>query len=665
MIMPGRFPHSGSLWTGVGLAIALVLVATFVSASIPVLIFTPLAPFFVAVALSAWAAGTRPALIAMLGSLLPIHYVALGPRPVVVSPPEFAAYVVFILVSALLMLVTGSRDRAVKRAERERARAEVLADATRGLGGVNLDLSATLDAIAQSAAKEVGDLAVLRLLSRDGAWLEVVAWEHPNPSMNQSAAEHARDDRHAADQGVTGDALRAGRAIRLTAPEVAARKRDNPTLWPATLDTPSEVMLAAPLQLEGRGIGTLSVSRPATKQPYTTEDERFLQELADRAALAIERARLFGRVLTNEARLATLVERLPVGIGLTDDTGQLILTNAEMRLYVGDALPSSDPTQRPQWQCIGEDGALLPPDQWPDARALGGATVTGIECQVMGQADHPIWTRVTSAPFEDAEGEVAGVVSVVQNIDVQKRAEDEHVAFLDALAHDIKNPLSAARGQMQLARRRIDPGDPEGQRVARNLEAADRALDQASALLNEVLDVAHFRAGRHLELYYAPVDLVALAASCLEDLQERSPEHQLTLESQTTTLVGMWDGFRLERVLRNLLDNAVKFSPDGGEIRVLLDEHVMQDDTRWAVLRVKDAGVGIPSGDLDRIFERFQRGRNAVSISGNGIGLTGVRQIVQQHGGTIAVESQEGQGATFTVHLPLHLDSGGPNMASG
>ena len=654
MVSPGKSFPSSSLWIGIGLAIVLVLAATVASASIPALVVTPLAPFLVAVALSAWAGGTRPALIALLGSLLPIHFVALTPRSAAASYPEAAAYVVFVLVSVLLMVLTASRDRAVQHARREQARAEVLADATRGLGGVNLDLKATLDAIATSAAREVGDLAVLRLLSHDGVWLEAVAWDHPDPVIKARVLDAVRGDRHAADRGVTGDALRIGRAVRLTEAEVAARKRANPRLWPTTPEETAEVLLAAPLQLEGRGIGTLSVSRPATNHPYTLEDERFLQELADRAALAIERVRLFDRVRTNEARLATFVEQLPVGIGLTDDTGEWLLTNAEMRQYVSTRIPSAVPEQKPQWQCYGEDGTLLPLDQWPDVRALRGETVSGVECQVTREADARIWTRVSSAPFEDAAGRVAGVVCVVQNIDAQKRAEDEHVAFLDALAHDIKNPLGAAKGQMQLARRRLDPGSLEGPRVARNLESAERAIDRANALLGEVLDVAHFRAGRYLELHYAPVDLVALAAACLEELQARSPEHHLALSTCAPALVGTWDGPRLDRVLRNLLENAVNYSPGGGEILLLLEESGTEDGARWAVMRVKDSGVGIPAGDLERIFERFQRGRNVSGIRGNGIGLTGVRQIVQQHGGTIAVESQEGHGATFTVRLPLH-----------
>lgn len=657
MVSPGRFPHTDSPWVRAGLAGVLVLLATMLSVAIPALRVAPLAPYFVVVAISAWIGGTRTALIALVASLVPIHFVEFSYRPMVAPPPEVAADIVFILVSTLLMVITGSRDQAVERAERERARAEVLADATRSLGGVNLDLQSTLDAIVHSAAQEVGDLAVLRLLSRDGKWLEAVAWEQRDAAPDGSAQANAHGDRHAANQGVTGDALRKGHAIRLTAAEVAERKARDPKLWPGANETVAEVLLATPLQVEGRGIGTLSVSRAATKRPYSMEDERFLQELADRAVLAIERARLFDQVRTNEARLATLVEQLPVGIGLTDATGQWILTNAEMRQYASDYLPSISPAKHPQWQCFDADGTQLPPAQWPGARALRGETVSGVECQIARTTDEPIWTRVSSAPFEDADGQVAGVVAVVQNIDAQKRADDEHVAFLDALAHDIKNPLSAAKGQMQLARRRVDPDTPDGQRLARNLDAAERSLDRASALLGEVLDVAHFRAGRHLELHYTSVDLVALAASVLEELQARSPDHHLVLETGTSALVGMWDGPRLDRVLRNLLDNAVKFSPEGGEIHLSLEEGALEDGSRWAIMRVKDSGVGIPPDDLERIFERFQRGRNVGAISGTGIGLTGVRQIVLQHGGTICVESQEGQGATFIVRLPLRHDT--------
>jgi signal transduction histidine kinase len=113
-------------------------------------------------------------------------------------------------------------------------------------------------------------------------------------------------------------------------------------------------------------------------------------------------------------------------------------------------------------------------------------------------------------------------------------------------------------------------------------------------------------------------------------------------------VIGDWDGPRLRRVLDNLLSNAIKYSPAGGEVVVTLAA-----DGDSAVLRVRDQGLGIPAEDLPHIFERFRRARNAAEIVGTGLGLSGARQLVEQHGGTIQVESQEGAGSTFTVRLPL------------
>lgn len=119
------------------------------------------------------------------------------------------------------------------------------------------------------------------------------------------------------------------------------------------------------------------------------------------------------------------------------------------------------------------------------------------------------------------------------------------------------------------------------------------------------------------------------------------------------TLVGVWDPVRLRRVLDNLLSNAVKYSPDGRDVDVWVG--VEQSDAgSEALLRIADQGVDIPAADLPHVFERFRRARNVVGrIGGTGIGLHGVCQIVQDHGGHIDVESEEGCGTTFTVHLRL------------
>jgi signal transduction histidine kinase len=128
----------------------------------------------------------------------------------------------------------------------------------------------------------------------------------------------------------------------------------------------------------------------------------------------------------------------------------------------------------------------------------------------------------------------------------------------------------------------------------------------------------------------------------------------------------------LERVLGNLLSNAIKYSPDGGEIAVTVEvegrkgggtEGGGDGEGEWAVLTVRDEGVGIPAGEVPKLFERFFRASNVAGrIAGTGVGLAGARQIVAQHGGTIAVASEEGRGSAFTVRLPL--TAGDPGSAA-
>jgi signal transduction histidine kinase len=139
----------------------------------------------------------------------------------------------------------------------------------------------------------------------------------------------------------------------------------------------------------------------------------------------------------------------------------------------------------------------------------------------------------------------------------------------------------------------------------------------------------------------------------VESFGATTERHALRLAVDDAPLVGTWDTARLERVVANLLGNAVKYSPDGGPIVVRMAREEDSEGMAWAVLSVRDAGVGIPAADLPHVFDRFRRGGNVAGIAGAGIGLTGVRQIVEQHGGTVAVESEVGRGSTFTVRLPL------------
>jgi PAS domain S-box-containing protein len=270
------------------------------------------------------------------------------------------------------------------------------------------------------------------------------------------------------------------------------------------------------------------------------------------------------------------------------------------------------------------------------------------------------WLSVRNQIEFDRSGPVSrprrGMLAVL-DVTERTRAEAERMAFADAAAHDLRNPLTTLKGQTQLLLRRARHGQlADTTKLESGLESIDAAANRMIVLIDEMMDAAHLRAGRSLDLQLAPIDLVALASAAVEETRRRTARQMLRVETRLPSLPGTWDSARMARVLGNLLDNAVKYSPRGGEIVV----RVAREETAhgsWAVLAISDRGIGIPAADLPHLFTRFGRGGNVAAIGGTGFGLFGVKQIVEQHGGTVTAESVEGQGSTFTVRLPLPTDS--------
>jgi signal transduction histidine kinase len=227
----------------------------------------------------------------------------------------------------------------------------------------------------------------------------------------------------------------------------------------------------------------------------------------------------------------------------------------------------------------------------------------------------------------------------------QMSAKDE---FMATVSHDLKSPLTFIKGMANLKRRRT-AATAETEPLLDALEQIEASASRMAQQLDELVDASRLQAGRPLELRRDQTDLVALARQAVVEHQQTTDRHAIQIVSDPTELVGRWDGTRLARVLDNLLSNAVKYSPRGGAVivNVGLDGNV-------AMLSVSDLGEGIPEADLPHVFEHFRRGRNVQGrIPGTGIGLAGVKRIVEQHGGSIGVVSQIGQGSTFTVRLPL------------
>jgi signal transduction histidine kinase len=271
---------------------------------------------------------------------------------------------------------------------------------------------------------------------------------------------------------------------------------------------------------------------------------------------------------------------------------------------------------------------------WPERRAFDDADRTFM--QAVGQQ---IAVALERARLVEAERQARAAAEEAVRL---------HDEFLAIVSHDLRAPLAAIRARAQLVRRRARLGRPGD--VEPSMAMIEASAAQMSAQINELIDLARLKSGQPLALELVEVDVLALTQSAIEELAYDTEQHPIDLTTDLESLSGTGDPVRLKRVLTNLLTNAIKYSPDGGPISV-----VVEQDGDWAVIHVQDHGLGIPASDLPFIFERFRRGSNVTGrIPGEGLGLAGARQVVQQHGGTLHVLSTENLGSTFTVRLPLH-----------
>ncbi len=226
--------------------------------------------------------------------------------------------------------------------------------------------------------------------------------------------------------------------------------------------------------------------------------------------------------------------------------------------------------------------------------------------------------------------------------------------FLAMITHDLKTPLAAASTYLQALRLRLaSSGQDEDPGIEAILGNIERVIHQMADQIQELLDIARLQSSQKLELVRRPVSLAEVVRKVVEDFRRTARGHQLRLRIDQPEPIGMWDAARLQRVVANLLSNAIKYSPEGQdvEISVRLEGGA---NSGIGVLTVRDNGIGIPATELWRVFDRFYRASNVKGTTGGtGMGLASAKQIVEQHGGTIEVDSKEGSGSTFTVRLPL------------
>jgi PAS domain S-box-containing protein len=423
----------------------------------------------------------------------------------------------------------------------------------------------------------------------------------------------------------------------------------------------------------GQVLGAFALYYPEPRDP-TPAHLRLIKLVARTAALVIERkdlehqlaegrrqAEALARDRERERdRLQQVIDELPEAIIICDRGGQVVICNRASVELVGADLSG----RRIR---LGDEEALL-------ARRADGSPARGRELPLQRsimsgevvRAEQWLFRRPpdgrdvpvlqSSVPLRDRDGAISGGVLVFQDITALKDLEREKDDFLAAAAHDLRNPLTAIQVHAEVLLRRTNrPDTPDREDVVAGLSQVLIAAQRMSALTGQMLDLTRLQMGRPVDLHRDPTDLVALVSAVAEHHASTTKRHVIRVVADSPELIGLWDASRIERVIQNLLSNAIKFSPNGGEITVTVAQE--RDATGGiAVLTVRDQGIGIPSEDLPRLFDRFYRAGNVVGqIVGTGVGLTSVRQVVEGHGGTVVIESRLGHGSAFILRLPLAI----------
>jgi len=384
--------------------------------------------------------------------------------------------------------------------------------------------------------------------------------------------------------------------------------------------------MCVPLIARRRTIGAILFVSAESRRVFTESDLRLAEELAARAAVAVDNSRLFNEA-EQRAEAAEALDSIADGVFLVDAGGTVRIWNAAAETITGIA--GADVRGR---------SASTVFEGWNEIAALAGATPRTVPATIEGRE---LWLSISGVPSSD------GTAYAFRDVTADRQLDRLKSDFVATVSHELRTPLAAVYGAaITLAER-----DFTGREDLRRLLVTQIAEQAArlSAIVDDILFVGRLEAGG-LRLEPATVDVVDVARAAVDAARIRAGESaEVELCAVTESATIETDAGRLRQVLDNLLDNAIKYSPDAIVIELRVDE-----DDRWTRFAVADRGVGIPAGELTRIFEKFYRldPHQTRGVNGTGLGLYVCRELVERMDGRISVSSVPGGGSTFLVELP-------------
>jgi PAS domain S-box-containing protein len=401
-----------------------------------------------------------------------------------------------------------------------------------------------------------------------------------------------------------------------------------------------------PLQAGQDLVGLLLVFR-ALSTPFTTNDRQLLQTFADQAAVAVNNARLYEQTATERRRLDAVLEGSADGIAITDPGHRVLRWNRALARLTGVAASSAVGNLYDdliQWakKEPGLDLVEAEAGGWP----FSSAAPLYVEGDLRRADGSTVAVGITYAPILDRNNRLVNIVANVRDITRFREAEQLKSTFISIISHELRTPVSLIKGYAGTLRRedaRWDPGT-----VQESLAVIEEEADRLTRLIDNLLDASRLQAGA-LKLTISEVALDEMAAQLAREYKTQTDRHTFEVDFPTPFPLIHGDEERLRQVLTNLISNAIKYSPQGGTIRI-----AGKVEPERVVLSVSDPGAGLPPEELARVFDRFYRADTAATrkATGAGLGLFLAKAVVEAHGGEIWASSEPGSGATFHFSLP-------------
>jgi len=393
-----------------------------------------------------------------------------------------------------------------------------------------------------------------------------------------------------------------------------------------------ESLIAVALRHESRYYGVLWAGYK-TQHVFTEADIRFISTLASQAALAVANIRLFLTVEASRRQLEAILTSTPDPVLVTDAANRLSLANPAAGHVFGVTIRRGE---RPDLERTIQIKALN------DLMMSSSAERRSVEIRMPDGK-----TYLATASAMTAEGRTVGRICILRDVTQLKEIDTLKSDFVSTVSHDLRSPLTLMRGCASM----LEMAGALNDQQKSYIKMIVQGVDNMAKLVNNLLDLGRIDFGVGLQVESIPVlDILERVTSALQLLaKQKNISLGVEIPKDLPNAIEA-DQTLLHQAVYNLVENALKYTPEGGEVTVHL-----QTAPTTLTFAIQDNGIGIPAGDLARLFEKFYRGTNreALTQRGTGLGLAIVKSIAERHGGKVWVESELGKGSIFHLQIPV------------